>query len=98
MQGLHACLPQGLNDADIVGVSQVNDAIVVNFSGALLDGAKDLPPTQERQLVYGIINTLTSLPGVKRVSLFIEGQQPETLSGSLFLPGEFLRNPEIIGH
>lgn len=98
VQGLHACLPQGLNDAAIVGVSQVNDAIVVNFSGALLDSAKDLPPTQERQLVYGIVNTLTSLPGVKRVSLFIEGQQPETLAGSLFLPGEFLRNPEIIGH
>lgn len=98
VQGLSPCLPAGLNDAAIIGVAQPNDAMVINFSSAVIESARGLTPQAERIMVYGLVNTLTALPQVKRVAFFVEGSQPDSLAGSIYLPGEFLRNPEIIGN
>lgn len=96
VQGLAPCLPQGLGDAAVLGIAVLGDAMVVNFSQALADSAKGLTPAAERAMIYGLVNTLTALPGVRRVALFVEGRQPDSLAGSIYLPGEFLYNPEIL--
>ena len=36
------------------------------------------------------------IQAVRGVSFFINGVQPETLAGGLYLPGDFLRNGSMI--
>ncbi len=98
VQGLSPCLPPGLTDAAILGVAQPNDALVVNFSPVVQETARGLSAQAEKLMVYGLVNTLTALPSVKRVAIFVDGSQPDSLSGRIYLPGEFLRNPEIIAN
>lgn len=92
--GLLPVLPDGLQDADLIGVSLDQSAMVLNFSDQLLRLCQDMPPQRERSLIYAVVNTLCRLPGVKRVSFFVMGQQPETLAGAVFLPGDFLPRPD----
>ena len=94
LSGLLPVLPDGLQDADLIGVSLDQSAMVLNFSDQLLRLCQDMPPQRERSLIYAVVNTLCRLPGVKRVSFFVMGQQPETLAGAVFLPGDFLPRPD----
>ncbi len=87
---LKAVLPVGLDDADLVGVGMEQDMLMLNFTGDLLATAEGMTPEQERLMVYGIVNTLASLPSVKRVAFFVLGEQPESLAGTVYLPGYFL--------
>lgn len=96
VQALSAALPEGLKDADILGIARDKDRLLVNLSGALLEKSKGMNALQEKLMVYSIVNTLTAMRGVRRVSFFINGEQPDTFAGSLYLPGEFLYNPEIV--
>ena len=95
--GLSPALPQGLRDADILGVAYENGALLTNFSSQLAALSADLSPDAERRLVYSLVNTLCELRPVRRAAFFINGQQPETLSGALFLPGDFLPNADLVG-
>lgn len=90
--GLSAVLPQGLRDADLLGVSLEGDTLLLNFSSQLTALASGMDIGQERRMVYAMVNTLAQLPGIKRVSFYILGEQPDTFAGALFLPGDFLPN------
>jgi hypothetical protein len=39
---------------------------------------------------------MCELRGIRRVRFFISGEQPENFSDSIFLPGEFIRNPGMV--
>ena len=43
-----------------------------------------------------MVNTLTQGADVERVAFFFEGEQRETLAGSLEMRGTFLRNPGMV--
>ena len=90
VSGLSPVLPKGLRDADLIGVSLEKETLALNFSSRLLTLAQDMGPEAERNMVYAIVNSLCRLQGVDRVSFFIMGQQPETFTGAIFLPGDFL--------
>ena len=47
-------------------------------------------------MVYALVNTVCEMKGVKKAALFVQGAQPESLAGSLFLPGDFLPNPDLV--
>ena len=47
-------------------------------------------------MVYSLVNTLTQLPGVRRVCFFILGDQPQSFAGALYLPGDFMPNLDLI--
>ena len=96
VNGLARTLPQGLRDADLLGVSLEKDTLVLNFSHQLINLCQNLPAQEEQLMVYSLVNTLCELPGVKRVAFFIMGEQPETFAGSVFLPGDFLPNYHLI--
>ncbi|MBQ9196954.1 MAG: GerMN domain-containing protein [Clostridia bacterium] len=92
----HAVLPEDLGDADLLGVGLDGNVMLLNFSQHFAAAASNLDAEAERLLIYAIVNTLCELPAVRSVSLFIAGAQPETLSGGLYLPGEFMKNGSIV--
>lgn len=94
--GLSAALPEGLRDADLLGVSYANGVVTLNFSSQLITRCQNFSPAQERQMVYSLVNTLTQLPGVRRVCFFILGEQPQSFAGALYLPGDFMPNLDLI--
>ena len=46
-------------------------------------------------MIYSLVNTLCALRGVTRVALFVMGEQPDSLAGAVYLPGEFLPNLDL---
>jgi hypothetical protein len=47
-------------------------------------------------MIYAIVNTLCESPVVSRVRFYVNGVQPETLAGVIYLPGEFLPSPGLV--
>lgn len=96
VSGLSPALPEGLRDADLLGVSLHNNTLLLNFSHQLLSLSQGMDSKKEQHMVYALVNTLAELRNVKKVRFFIMGKQPETFAGALFLPGDFLPNPALI--
>jgi len=96
VSGLSRVLPQGLRDADLLGVSFQEDTMILNFSSRLPDLCQGMDRGEESCMVYAMVNTLAELPGVKKVCFYVVGRQPESFAGSLFLPGDFMPNLNII--
>lgn len=94
--GLSPVLPGELRSADLLGVGLAGNTLLMNFSARLPDLCVDFSNGEERLMVYALVNTMCHLPGVKKVALFIQGDQPDTLAGSLYLPGDFLPNDDLV--
>ena len=94
--GLKPILPQGMRDADLFGITQQSDTALVNFSSNLLQLTAGMDETQKQLMVYGMVNALTALPGIKRVRFYIDNEQTSVFSTKIDLVGEFLRNEGII--
>ena len=95
--GLSAVLPQGLRPADLLGVAYEEQTMLVNFSANLPALCQGMEESAERALIYALTDTLCELPGVRRAALFIQGEQPETLAGGIYLPGDFLPSADASG-
>lgn len=91
-----AVIPGDLGDADLLGVGLKDGVMLLNFAQRFASAAVDLDETAERLLVYAVVNTLCGLPAVRSVCFFINGAQPETLSGKIYLPGQFLKNGSLV--
>ena len=94
--GTQSVLPSDLSDADLMGVGLDNGMMLLNFTPHFAAAASGLSAEAEKLLIYAIVNTLCELPAVRGVSFFINGTQPETLSGHIYLPGDFLKNGSLI--
>jgi spore germination protein GerM len=94
--GLKGVLPQGLTDADLLGLRLEGDTMLVHFSDTILTAASTLSGNDERLMIYAIVNTLCESPVVSRVRFYVAGEQPETLAGEIYLPGEFLPSPGFV--
>jgi len=90
--GLKGVLPEGLRDADLLGVDFSQGVMRLNFSEKLLSLSQGMDAQEEKRMVYAVVNTLSELPGVKKIGFYIMGSQPETFAGALYLPGEFMPN------
>ena len=89
-------LPQGLRDADLIGVSFEKNTVLLNFSAQMQTLAADMDGAAERRMVYAIVNTLCEIQDVKKAALFILGEQPEHLIREVYLPGDFLPNYNLM--
>ena len=94
--GLAAALPQGLRSADLLGVAFEENTMLLNFSARLETLCQSMTAEAERNLIYSIVNTLCELPQVKRAAFFVQGRQPDSLAGNVFLPGDFLPNLDLV--
>ena len=88
--GLLPVLPQDLTADDLLGVSYDGSVLLVNFSRKLVTVTEGMEGKAVESMIYGLVNTLCALPGVRRVAIYIEGQQPENLGGTVYLPGDFM--------
>ncbi len=96
VQGTEAVFPQGTPAGSILGVDKDGETALVNLSSSLLPAAAGLDPQKERLFVYSLVNTLCDTRGIRKVRIYVDGTQPESFAGAVWLPGEFLKNPEMI--
>ena len=87
--GLTALLPEGLGDADILGISVENGTLLVNFSARAAERIRESDKDQHL-MCRGLVSALCELMRVKRVRFFFGGDPAETLNGPIFWGGEFL--------
>ncbi len=96
VENLLPVLPDGVRDADLMGIAFHDETLVLNFSRQFASLCQGMDEGQEERMVYAICNALCHLQGVKKVQFLVDGSQPDTLAGHLYLPGVFLPNEDIM--
>lgn len=94
--GYEPVLPEGMTDADILGLALEGDTLLVNLSAACGELIRTQAATWEQIACYAMVNTLGKAAGATRVRFFFDGQVVETLGGQLYWGGEFLVNPSLV--
>lgn len=98
LTGLNAVLPGELRPADLLGVAFEDNVLLLNFSPQFISLAEEFGPDEEKRMIYAVVNTLCELSEVKRVAFYVQGKQPETLAGTVYLPGDFLPNLDLLAN
>ena len=96
VSGLSAVLPEGLRSADLLGVAFEDGTVLLNFSGRLSALCEGMTADAEKRMIYAVVNTLCELEEVRKAAFFVQGAQPASLAGALFLPGDFLPNADLV--
>ena len=91
-EGIVATLPETVREDDILGVSAEGDTLLVNLSESFRAEIQAQGKDAETLICYSIVNTLCKNTGMKRVRFFFEGEQVETVAGTLYWAGEFMYN------
>lgn len=91
---LSATLPR---ETRLLGVAFSDGRLYVNF-GEELCGAFWGGGRPEELAIYSLVDTLTSLDGVRSVQFTIDGHSDATIAGHIPLDFPFERSEEIIGH
>jgi len=79
-----------------LGVRLLDNMAFVNLSSNMYRCCQSLTAQQERNLIYAIVNTLTSLKRITAVQFQVEGETVDTLVSEIFLRGPLIRNPGLI--
>jgi len=90
-----AILPQGLTDADLLGLAVQDGTLLIHFSARYAEVIRSSGMDQ-RLMVYGVVNTLGEMLGVRRVRFYFGGSEIESLGSELIWQGDFLCNPGLI--
>ena len=85
-------LPQGLDATDILSIGLENGVLLVNLSPRFEREIRRLGGEEERLCCYALVNSLCDAMGTTRVRFFWNGEQKETLAGTVWWDGEFLVN------
>ena len=85
--------PTIAKDAGLLSVSTKNDTCYVNFDLGIREKPYNV---SEEVVLYSIVNSLTELPGIKKVQLSVEGVSDGVLFSDLNLNTAFERNPDIV--
>lgn len=92
------------SEQNIKDVYIVDDLAVVNWNAGFTEKLRKLAETeqmytagggQELLFVYGVVNTLTEIPGVERVWMLEDGKKLRMVE-DLYLGNALLRNPGIL--
>lgn len=94
--GLEPVLPDGLGDADVLGLAIEGDTLLIHLSARFAELLSTQAAEWEQQACYAMVNTLGEALGVKRVRFFFGGGMLEELGGRLYWGGEFMLNPSLI--
>ena len=88
--------PQGVTEADLLGIRIEDGCALVNLSSNLYRLCQDITQEQERSLIYSMVNTLCALEEVDRVRFYVGGAAVDSLAGWIYLKGELLPNPGLV--
>ena len=89
-------MPSGVSQDDILSVSTYEDTLFVDVSSNFKDACVGMSAKNEMLLVYSIVNTLTAMDGIIKVQFLVEGEQTDTLAGTICISDPFLKNYGII--
>ncbi len=87
-----APLPGTVREEDILGISAEGDTLLINLSEHFRSEIQEQGKDAETLICYSIVNTLCRNTGMKRVRFFFEGEQVETVAGTIYWAGEFMYN------
>lgn len=90
-----AVLPEGLSDADILGLAISGDTLLIHLSARYADAIRQSSMDQ-RLMAYAVVNTMCEGLRVRRVRFFFGGATVDTLNDGTLWSGEFLYNPALI--
>ncbi len=85
-------LPEG---ARLLGVKTEDGIATADFSEELVSRFPG-GSSNEAATVYSIVNTLTSLPGVEKVQILVEGEVVETIGGHLDVSSPLAFDGELL--
>lgn len=94
--GYEPVLPEGLTEADILGISLAGDTLLLNLSARCAELIRTQAAQWEQIACYAMVNTLGEALGATRVRFFFDGEMLEELGGVIYWGGEFLVNPSLI--
>ena len=94
---LHSAIPDGVTEADVLGIRQEDNLLLVNFSDNFYRLCQSLNESEERLLAYAIVNTLSEMDGIDRVQFYFAGEIADTLSGNICLTEPLIANPDLTG-
>jgi germination protein M len=77
------------------GVTVTNGIATADFSRELISGFRG-GSDSEGVTVYAIVNTLTSISGVQKVQLLVEGEKVDTIGGHLDVSGPLSADRELV--
>ncbi|MDD2648094.1 MAG: GerMN domain-containing protein [Eubacteriales bacterium] len=83
-------------DSDIIGISISGELLTINFSSAVKNAFLSLDSQRERLACYALVNTLCSLPNVRRVQFYFANSDEGELAGGVYWGGDFWLNPGIV--
>lgn len=95
-QGAASAWPEGVTDADVLGVRVEQDQVLINLSGAFYRACEGMTAQEARLLTYSIVNTMCSLQGIKSVRLYFDGERVDCLAGAISLRGPLLFSPGLL--
>jgi len=70
-----------------IATADFSEELVTGFGGG---------SSSEEAVVYSIVNTLTSVPGIARVQILVSGRQVETIGGHLDVRGPLAFDGELV--
>jgi len=91
-RGCDRPLPRG---TVLLDVRAEDGLVLADFSEQLVSGFQG-GSDNEGVVVYAIVNTLTSLPGVKRVQILVDGERIDTIGGHLDTSGPLSHDDELV--
>jgi spore germination protein GerM len=94
--GMLSVMPEGVSEADIIGIRLEDGCALVNLSGNFYRLCQGMSRQQERLLIYAMVNTLCELEAVDRVRFYVGDQTVESLAGWIYLGTELMPNPGLI--
>lgn len=90
---------------DVLSVSLQRDMAVVNWRAGFLDKLREyvsssqsqLPQnTREQMFLFGVVDTLTAMPGIRRVWMLEDGARITENADLVFMGDPLLRNPGLL--
>ena len=88
-------LPEGLTDADVLGLSVENGTLLVNLSARYGEVIRQ-SDLDQRLMAYSMVNTLCERLNVRRARFFFGGEAVDSLGSALCWSGEFLYHCGLI--
>ena len=94
---LKAVMAPGCGAGDILGTGYApGNVVLINLTDRFMDLCSGMNETQERLMVYAMVNTLTEIESMHEVCFFADSVQVPVFASHISMSGTFLRNTDII--
>ncbi len=95
--GVYPAMPDGISIGNVKNVYVANDILVIDFDNSVAETMDGVSEDKEFVMLYSIVDTMTSIEGIKRVQFLLDGERIDYLGeGNICLIDPLIKNPGII--